>query len=89
MTEGNKEYVPRTAYEILGVCADASHDEIRAAYRRAVLLAHPDKALADDADVRDGAALEEGFRELQTAWKVCICLTFTASSSNCVIVAHL
>jgi curved DNA-binding protein CbpA len=75
MTQGNKGYVPRTAYEILGVCADASHDEIKAAYRKAVLLAHPDKALADVADVRDSLALGEGFKELQTAWEVCFFLS--------------
>ncbi|MGH7162070.1 MAG: J domain-containing protein [Planctomycetota bacterium] len=49
----------RDAYAILGVRPDATHEEITRAYRRAVLIWHPDKSAAPDAATR--------FREIQEA----------------------
>lgn len=46
-----------TPYELLGVSPTASQDELRAAYRRACRLHHPD---------RGGDAAE--FHRVQTAW---------------------
>lgn len=53
---------------MLGVPRDASFADIRAAYRAAVLRAHPDKLMDDD---RDGDAAVDGsseFLRVQAAW---------------------
>src|SRR4051794_40267968 len=47
-------------YIVLGVTADASDDEIKAAYRQRALALHPDRTGADAA----------GFRELQAAYEI-------------------
>jgi DnaJ-class molecular chaperone len=73
---------PANWYHVLGVAQSASSDEIRAAYRRAALRLHPDKAatagpnngaagfasLGDIAAIGDGAA--ERFLLVQQAWQV-------------------
>ena len=50
-----------THYERIGVSPDASHDQIRAAYRRLARRHHPD---ADDGDTDRMAALNEAWRVL-------------------------
>lgn len=47
-------------YIVLGVTADASDDEIKAAYRQRALALHPDRTGADGAP----------FRELQAAYEI-------------------
>ena len=56
-------------YEVLGVAQDAAPDDIRAAYRAAVLRLHPDKA--GSAAVSNGARpADAGFLIIQQAWEV-------------------
>jgi molecular chaperone DnaJ len=50
-------------YDTLGVKKDATHDEIRKAYRKLARQYHPDKNPGD-------AAAEEKFKEVQTAYDV-------------------
>lgn len=51
-------------YAALGVPLEASAEEVKAAYRRAALRLHPDKAAAPD------AAPAEDFLRVQHAWEV-------------------
>ncbi len=57
--------MPQTLYQVLDVPPAASEQEIRAAYRQAVLRLHPDKsaALGTTTDAVK-------YQELQTAWQV-------------------
>ena len=54
-------------YDVLGVSDTASHEEVRAAYRVALLRTHPDKG--SDADV-SGAESRAAFLQVQEAWRV-------------------
>ncbi|KAK9822998.1 hypothetical protein WJX81_004158 [Elliptochloris bilobata] len=51
-------------YAALGVGPDASPEQLRAAYRAAVLRLHPDKAAAG------GSGAAAGFQDVQLAWEV-------------------
>ena len=55
------------AYEILGVPANATNDEIKKAYRAMALKYHPDKVGHLGEDVRKAA--EEKFKKLQSAYE--------------------
>jgi molecular chaperone DnaJ len=55
----------RNAYQILGLRADASEPEIRAAYKRLVRHEHPDRAGA-------GQEAHERFLEIKTAYQILI-----------------
>lgn len=55
-------------YEVLGTAADASLEDVRKAYRAAVLRLHPDKAGGDGAQAAVQADAE--FLRIQEAWEV-------------------
>ena len=57
--------MPSTWYQILDVLPAAPEQEIRAAYRQAILRLHPDKSAAQGTPA-DTAK----YQELQTAWQV-------------------
>lgn len=67
--------MPSTFYQILNVLPAASEQEIRAAYRQAMLRLHPDKSAAQGTPA-DTAQ----YHELQTAWQVahlvCTCFLY-------------
>ncbi|XP_010904806.1 uncharacterized protein [Elaeis guineensis] len=66
----DKNSIQRTHYDVLSVREDASYDEIRAAYRTAILSSHPDK-LHGKLDVSDlQHKQEEKFLDVQKAWEV-------------------
>jgi len=50
-----------TPYEILGLSPDASPSEIKAAYRRAVMRAHPDRGGSEE----DFRRVQKAFEDLQ------------------------
>ena len=54
-------------YEVLGVPADASDQEVKSAYRQAVLRLHPDKSAAHHSPM-DAVK----YQELQAAWQVTV-----------------
>ncbi len=60
-----------SAYQVLGVSADASDDEVKKAYRRLALEHHPDKVSALGEDIRRAA--EKKFQQINDAkeriWK--------------------
>ncbi|KAG1326301.1 DPH4 [Cocos nucifera] len=65
-----KNSIQRTHYDVLSVREDASYDEIRAGYRAAILISHPDK-LHRKVDVLDlQHKQEEKFLDVQKAWEV-------------------
>jgi len=53
-----------TLYETLGVCEDASDDEIKRAYRKAAMRAHPDRNQGRE------AAAHEAFQEIKEAYSI-------------------
>ncbi|KAI3429276.1 hypothetical protein D9Q98_005372 [Chlorella vulgaris] len=60
-------------YQVLGVASDANADEIKAAFRRAALRLHPDKACTDSSSHSDGPASARAGDEyllVQQAWQV-------------------
>lgn len=66
----DKNSIQRTHYDVLSVREDASYDEIRAGYRAAILISHPDK-LQRKLDVLDlQHKQEEKFLDVQKAWEV-------------------
>lgn len=63
----------RTHYDVLGVSQAASHEELKAAYKSAVLRTHPDKVTDFKLDPQNAttfAAKEEEFIRIQEAWEV-------------------
>jgi curved DNA-binding protein CbpA len=52
-------------YAVLGVAASATDAEIRAAYRRAAQLAHPDRVGNASASTEDMAAINDAWRVLR------------------------
>ena len=71
--------MPSTLYQILDVLPAASEQEIKAAYRQAVLRLHPDKSAAHRAPA-DTAK----YQEVQRAWQVptsCSCAAAARDSS--------
>jgi len=56
---------PRDYYEILGVEPSASTDELRAAFREAVLRHHPDRAPSSDIATRRTSYLNRAWAELR------------------------
>ncbi len=75
--------MPPTFYQSLDVLPTASEQEIKAAYRQAVLRLHPDKSAAHGAPA-DTAK----YQEVQRAWQVptsCSCTAAAHDSSVCVL----
>jgi curved DNA-binding protein len=60
--------VTATYYDVLGVAASATHDEIRDAYRAHALREHPDRHGGAAESV--AAAAEARMREVNEAWQV-------------------
>ena len=58
----------RTHYDVLGVTARATNDELRQAYRERARVLHPDRLRAAGRPETD--ALGDGMRELNEAWRV-------------------
>lgn len=61
-----------THYEVLQVSLKASGDDIKASYKKAVLLHHPDKRRQRrrlDAKEHDGDADDSTFKRIQAAWE--------------------
>ncbi len=58
---------PRTPYQILGVDATATQDEIRRAYRRQALRFHPDRNPGDPTAQEAFIAVREAFEALEVA----------------------
>lgn len=56
-----------TYYGVLGVSRDASLEDVKAAYRKAVLLLHPDKSHGGSSTL---PADKTAFLTLHTAWQV-------------------
>ena len=54
-----------TAYKILGISADASNEEVKAAYRKMALKHHPDRVASLGEDVKNAA--EKKFQEINNA----------------------
>jgi DnaJ like chaperone protein len=73
-TDGHRHYRaadaddqgPKDAYTILGIARDATHEEIKAAYRRLAVQYHPDKVQHLGEELQ--ALANERFREIQQAY---------------------
>ncbi|KAJ1267105.1 hypothetical protein BS78_07G030800 [Paspalum vaginatum] len=69
MVLGSNMSIQKTLYEILSVGEDATHEEIRVAYKAAILNTHPDKARATvEACVPSNEPQE--FLSVQKAWEI-------------------
>ncbi|KAH6814859.1 hypothetical protein C2S51_023877 [Perilla frutescens var. frutescens] len=60
----------KTHYEIIGIKEDASHDEIRKAYRSAILNHHPDKHQTTSESSKPEAEFGSRFLEVRRAWEI-------------------
>ncbi|HTA81555.1 MAG TPA: TerB family tellurite resistance protein [Bacteroidia bacterium] len=66
-TRGGAGVNKSVAYEILGIGANATDDEVKKAYRRMALESHPDKVTHLGEDLRKAA--EEKFKKIQEAYE--------------------
>ncbi|KAL5728996.1 hypothetical protein ACHQM5_002010 [Ranunculus cassubicifolius] len=64
-----KNSILKTHYEILSVKEDASYEEIRAAYKSAILTCHPDKSHRAEASDHPSEP-QEKFMNVQKAWEI-------------------
>lgn len=69
MLEGGNFSNQETLYEVLSVRKDATYDEIRAAYKSAVLNTHPDKAQMALNPLVSSSERNE-FLSVQKAWEI-------------------
>ncbi|KAI3460247.1 hypothetical protein Pfo_016910 [Paulownia fortunei] len=60
----------KTHYEIIGIKEDASHEEIRKAYRLAILHCHPDKLQMAPETSKPEHEFRNRFLEVQIAWEI-------------------
>ncbi|XP_077213367.1 uncharacterized protein LOC143848335 [Tasmannia lanceolata] len=60
----------KTHYDVLSVKEDASHEEIRASYRAAILDSHPDKFQGKFDAFEPCHELQERFLMVQKAWEI-------------------
>lgn len=60
----------KTHYEIIGIKEDASHEEIRKAYRSAILNYHPDKHQTTSESSKPEHKFGNRFLEVQRAWEI-------------------
>ena len=61
---------PRDWYEVLGIAANASNDQIRAAYRKKIALYHPDKVSSLGPEF--SVVAERKTKEINAAYERCI-----------------
>lgn len=66
----DKNDIQETHYEVLNVKEDATHEEIRASYRSAVLSLHPDKLLKTSDTSSSNQTTSERFLKVQKAWEI-------------------
>ncbi|XP_009789737.1 uncharacterized protein LOC107771555 isoform X1 [Nicotiana tabacum] len=65
----SSNFIHKTHYEILGVKEDADFEEIRKAYRSAILCFHPDKQQKPSETSNFECLTENKFLEIQRAWE--------------------
>ncbi|GMN35213.1 hypothetical protein TIFTF001_005145 [Ficus carica] len=66
-----KSYIQETYYDILSVKEDATHEEIRACYRSAILNSHPDKLQNGyETFPSEESGSGDRFFKVQKAWEV-------------------
>ncbi|KAJ0981484.1 hypothetical protein J5N97_009739 [Dioscorea zingiberensis] len=70
MLLGSKSFTIKTHYQVLSVKEDATYDEIRAAYKAAILDSHPDKQLMKPKASQLDHELQERFLFVQNSWEV-------------------
>ncbi|GMH17709.1 hypothetical protein Nepgr_019550 [Nepenthes gracilis] len=66
----HKMSIQETHYDILAVKEDSSYEEIRANYRSALLICHPDKLHNTVNLPRSGDESGERFMKVQKAWEI-------------------
>lgn len=59
-----------THYQVLLVKEDANYDEIRAGYKAAILISHPDKLHMNPKESQLDHGLQDRFLSVQKAWEV-------------------
>lgn len=67
----------RTYYDVLGVPQGATAEDVKAAYRKAVLCLHPDKTQSACSDL---TADRNAFQKLHAAWQVSLPATPVGTS---------
>lgn len=60
----------RTPYEVLGLARNATQQEVRSAYRKLVLIYHPDKFTGTHVDEAGKITVEQNFVEIQAAYEL-------------------
>lgn len=58
---------PVSAYEVLGIPADATEDEVKTAYRKLAMRHHPDRVASQGQDAQKKAEME--FRKINEAYE--------------------